>query len=108
MARAGIPPGTPSQVPPFGIDASAAPPQPTLVRVAIAQPKASDAAPEGSGKAAPQTIDTYLPVSFTRGVLLGGLDAPTGGQSQTNPHPILIRLSDNSLLPNRFRAENRE
>jgi conjugal transfer pilus assembly protein TraB len=107
-SRAGMPPGTPSQVPPFGIDASAAPPQPTLVRVAIAQPKASDAAPEGSGKAAPQTIDTYLPVSFTRGVLLGGLDAPTGGQSQTNPHPILIRLSDNSVLPNRFRAEYRE
>ena len=107
-SRAGMPPGTPSQVPPFGIDASAAPPQPTLVRVAIAQPKASDAAPEGSGKAAPQTIDTYLPVSFTRGVLLGGLDAPTGGQSQTNPHPTLIRLSDNSVLPNRFRAEYRE
>jgi conjugal transfer pilus assembly protein TraB len=64
--------------------------------------------PDGSGKAAPQTIDTYLPVSFTRGVLLGGLDAPTGGQSQTNPHPILIRLSDNSVLPNRFRAEYRE
>ena len=103
----GMPPGTPSQVPPFGIEASA-PPQPTLVRVAIAQQKASDAAPEGSGKAAPQTIDTYLPVSFTRGVLLGGLDAPTGGQSQTNPHPILIRLSDNSVLPNRFRAEYRE
>ena len=108
MARAGMPPGTPSQVPPFGIDASAAPPQPSLVRVAIAQPKASDAAPDGSGRAAPQTIDTYLPVSFTRGVLLGGLDAPTGGQSQTNPHPILIRLSDNSVLPNRFRAEYRE
>ena len=103
-----MPPGTPSQVPPFGIDASAAPPQPTLVRVAIAQPKAGDAAPDGSGKPAPQTIDTYLPVSFTRGVLLGGLDAPTGGQSQTNPHPILIRLSDNSVLPNRFRAEYRE
>ena len=107
-APAGMPPGTPSQVLPFGVEASAAPPQPSLVRVAIAQPKASDAAPDGSGKAAPQTIDTYLPVSFTRGVLLGGLDAPTGGQSQTNPHPILIRLSDNSVLPNRFRAEYRE
>ena len=54
------------------------------------------------------TVDTYLPVSFTRGILLGGLDAPTGGQSQSNPHPVLIRLSDNSVLPNRFRAEYRE
>ena len=53
-------------------------------------------------------VDTFLPVSFTRGMLLGGLDAPTGGQSQSNPHPVLIRLSDNSVLPNRFRAEYRE
>jgi conjugal transfer pilus assembly protein TraB len=40
--------------------------------------------------------------------LLGGLDAPTGGQSQSNPHPVLIRLSDNSVLPNRFRGEYRD
>ena len=49
-----------------------------------------------------------MPVSFTRGTLLGGLDAPTGGQSQSNPHPVLIRLSDNSVLPNRFRGEYRD
>ena len=47
-------------------------------------------------------------MSFTRGTLLGGLDAPTGGQSQSNPHPVLIRLSDNSILPNRFRGEYRD
>ena len=47
-------------------------------------------------------------MSFTRGTLLGGLDAPTGGQSQSNPHPVLIRLSDNSVLPNRFRGEYRD
>jgi conjugal transfer pilus assembly protein TraB len=54
------------------------------------------------------TVATFLPVSFTRGTLIGGLDAPTGGQSQSNPHPVLIRLSDNSVLPNRFRGEYRE
>jgi conjugal transfer pilus assembly protein TraB len=54
------------------------------------------------------SIATFLPVSFTRGTLLGGLDAPTGGQSQSNPHPVLIRLSDNSVLPNRFRGEYRD
>ena len=53
-------------------------------------------------------MSTFLPVSFTRGTLLGGLDAPTGGQSQSNPHPVLIRLSDNSVLPNRFRGEYRD
>ncbi|MDD5332887.1 MAG: TrbI/VirB10 family protein [Rhodoferax sp.] len=55
-----------------------------------------------------RTVSTFLPVSFTRGTLLGGLDAPTGGQSQSNPHPVLIRLSDNSILPNRFRGEYRD
>ena len=62
----------------------------------------------GAGSQTTRTVSTFLPVSFTRGTLLGGLDAPTGGQSQSNPHPVLIRLSDNSFLPNRFRAEYRE
>ena len=55
-----------------------------------------------------ETLDSFLPISFTKGQLLGGLDAPTGGQAQSNPHPVLIRLSDNSVLPNRYRAEYRE
>jgi conjugal transfer pilus assembly protein TraB len=54
------------------------------------------------------TVDTYLPVSFTRGILLGGLDAPTGGQAQSNPHPVLVRLEDNAVLPNRFRSNVKE
>jgi conjugal transfer pilus assembly protein TraB len=55
-----------------------------------------------------KSVDNYLPVSFTRAVLLGGLDAPTGGQSQTNPHPVLLRLVDSAVLPNRYRGEVRE
>ncbi len=62
----------------------------------------------GAGARTPPTLSTFLPVSFTRGTLLGGLDAPTGGQSQANPHPVLIRLADNSVLPNRFRGEYRD
>jgi conjugal transfer pilus assembly protein TraB len=38
-------------------------------------------------------------------VLLGGIDAPTGGQAQSNPLPILVRLTDNAILPNRYRSE---
>lgn len=84
------------------------PAQPALVRVAVGSPtKPADGSGEGS-KGSTQTLDTWLPVSFTRGILLGGVDAPTGGVAQTNPHPILIRLSDNSVLPNRFRGEYRE
>jgi conjugal transfer pilus assembly protein TraB len=62
----------------------------------------------GTPAAETRTVSTWLPVSFTRGTLLGGLDAPTGGQAQSNPHPVLIRLSDNAVLPNRFRGEYRE
>ena len=51
----------------------------------------------------------YLPSgSFTRAVLLGGLDAPTGGQAQRNPQPVLLRLADNAILPNQFRARVKE
>ncbi|MCU7370041.1 TraB/VirB10 family protein [Paucibacter sp. O1-1] len=94
------------------------PPVPVISRVTLAdraRPSAT-AGPDGSTRteaaasstSAPKTVSTFLPVSFTRGVLLGGLDAPTGGQSQSNPHPVLIRLSDNSVLPNQFRGEYRE
>jgi conjugal transfer pilus assembly protein TraB len=118
--QSGLPPGTPGQ------DTSparpAVPEAPRIARVSIApRERAADSAPGTSGgaqaSASPagnakaddtRTVSTFLPVSLTRGTLLGGLDAPTGGQSQTNPHPVLIRLSDNSVLPNRMRGEYRE
>ena len=51
----------------------------------------------------------YIPSgAFTRAILLGGLDAPTGGQSQRNPQPVLLRLVDNAVLPNHFRSRIRE
>jgi conjugal transfer pilus assembly protein TraB len=86
---------------------------PVLSRITLAdRPAPSAAAGAAPGAASPaseaRTVSTFLPVSFTRGTLLGGLDAPTGGQSQSNPHPVLIRLSDNSVLPNRFRGEYRD
>lgn len=65
--------------------------------------------------AAPQTTDdgkqskTYIPSgSFMRVALMGGLDAPTGGQAQNNPWPILLRVQDNAFLPNHFRAKVKE
>ena len=72
-----------------------------------AAPKVTANTEPASGAGA-RTVSTFLPVSFTRGTLLGGLDAPTGGQSQSNPQPVLIRLADNSVLPNRFRGEYRD
>jgi conjugal transfer pilus assembly protein TraB len=43
-----------------------------------------------------------------RAVLLSGLDAPTGGQAQNNPHPVLLRVLDHAQLPNRFRSDVRD
>lgn len=59
----------------------------------------------------PPARDTsrYIPSgAFTRAILLGGLDAPTGGQSQRNPQPVLLRLVDNAVLPNHFRSRIKE
>jgi conjugal transfer pilus assembly protein TraB len=108
-----MPPGLPGG-PPAAPMAAPAPAAPVLTRITLAERSttanapaaASNAATAGSGGV--RTVSTFLPVSFTRGTLLGGLDAPTGGQSQSNPHPVLIRLSDNSVLPNRFRGEYRD
>ena len=110
-AAGGFPPGTP---PP--LDVAPPPAAPLITRVTVGGGVGS-AAPAGRGNAEPsasassgdaKSVATFLPVSFTRGTLLGGLDAPTGGQSQSNPHPVLIRLADNSVLPNRFRGEYRD
>lgn len=74
----------------------------------IASFEVSDAkvsAPEAAGKGTEkQDSHSYVPSgSFFRAVLLGGLDAPTGGQAQSNPHPVLMRVQDNAFLPNRYR-----
>ena len=105
----GLPPGAPStlyEAPPIG-----------LVRVTLKETSTPAAGtPNAAGGPVPtsddaakgKSVDNYLPVSFTRAVLLGGIDAPTGGQSQTNPHPVLLRLVDSAVLPNRYRGQVRE
>lgn len=101
------PPGLPDGPPPL----PPAPARPAIVHIQLAAVNASTGTAQ-TNPAAPvaeaDRVTTFLPVSFTRGTLLGGLDAPTGGQAQSNPHPVLIRLADNSVLPNRFRGEYRE
>ena len=53
---------------------------------------------------------SYIPSgTFFHAVLLGGLDAPTGGESSTaNPHPVLMRVDNLAQLPNRFRQNFKE
>ena len=60
----------------------------------------------GESQGNTDTAETYIPSgTFMRGVLLSGLDAPTGGQAQQNPHPVVIEVMDMASLPNKFRAD---
>ncbi|WP_127476685.1 TrbI/VirB10 family protein [Sulfurivermis fontis] len=61
--------------------------------------------PETPKAAASRNIDNYIPAgSFGRAILLTGLDAPTGGASQNNPVPFVVKLKDHGRLPNGFRS----
>ena len=84
-----------------------------IVSVALADGSMVKAAKTSTdaGKANPAARDArrYIPSgAFTRAILLCGLDAPTGGQSQRNPQPVLLRLVDNAMLPNHFRSKIKE
>lgn len=46
--------------------------------------------------------------SFMGGVLLSGVDAPTGGKAKSGPHPILIKIVETAKLPNLFTADLKE
>ena len=115
-ANSAYPPGTPMvnarpseaaapYVPPV-------PPVPALMKVSLgpAGSAATAAAPAASAAAVAEgrsgrSVASFLPVGFTRAVLLGGLAAPTGGQAQSNPVPVLLRMADLSVLPNGYRAQ---
>ena len=70
--------------------------------------EASVAEKEDADKAGAPEKTTIPSGSFMRVALLGGLDAPTGGQAQNNPWPVLMRVQDNAFLPNRYRARVKE
>jgi conjugal transfer pilus assembly protein TraB len=95
------PVGVPPVMPERGIESGEMGPAPDA-----RPPSAADA---GKEKPAAKTPGTYLPSgSFVRAVLLAGLNAPTGGQAQSNPHPVLLRLVDHAQLPNRFRLKAKD
>lgn len=105
-----LPPGRPPGLGANGTSASS--PLPAILSVSLGDGAAlTKAAPATTGdksgadpKKAPKNVGNYMPSgSFTRAVLLNGLDAPTGGQAQKDPQPVLLRLTDNAILPNEFR-----
>ncbi|WP_329832900.1 MULTISPECIES: TraB/VirB10 family protein [Stenotrophomonas] len=51
----------------------------------------------------------YLPTgSLMSGVLITGLDAPTGRTAQTMPIPVLARVKAEAILPSQYRSDVRE
>lgn len=53
--------------------------------------------------------DVFIPAgSILTGVLLNGLDAPTGRKAKKEPMPVLFRIKKEAILPNRFHADVRE
>jgi conjugal transfer pilus assembly protein TraB len=121
----GVPPGKPP-LPPLPGDAVGTAAAPGIFRLSLVDPLGGavvpaagktalgrGATPVGSGDTAhaatprsAKTNETYLPsTAFMRAVLLSGLDAPTGGQAQNNPHPVLLRVLDHAQLPNSFRSD---
>lgn len=100
----GQPAGQPAVVKEMGIESGEMGPAPEA-RTTTGE-ASSD---EKAAKKAAKTPGTYLPSgSFVRAVLLAGLNAPTGGQAQSNPHPVLLRLVDHAQLPNQFRLKAKD
>lgn len=46
--------------------------------------------------------------SIISGVLLNGLDAPTGRNARKDPFPVLVRVQHEAILPNYFQADVKE
>lgn len=77
-----------------------------------AEPQASTGKPSSSASSQPLSNpdnEIYIPAgSILSGVLLTGVDAPTGLQSKRDPIPALMRVKHEAILPNRFRSDVRE
>lgn len=72
----------------------------------VKTPPGAPAAQRTDPKNIAKTTQNYLPSGmFGQAVLLSGLDAPTGGQAQSNPHPVLLQLLNPANLPNQYRYD---
>lgn len=62
-----------------------------------------------SSQAKDEDESIYMPAgSILTGVLINGMDAPTGQGARRDPFPSTLRLQKEAILPNRFRADVRE
>lgn len=53
-----------------------------------------------------QEREAFLPAgSILTGVLLNGLEAPTGKGARKDPYPVLVRIQKEAILPNEFQSD---
>jgi len=68
----------------------------------ISNPSASEIKPEAENK---KKFQIYLPPSFMEATLLSGLDAPTTTTGNSDPVPVLLRIKELAILPNKVRGD---
>lgn len=53
-----------------------------------------------------KTLENTIPAgTFAKAVLLGGVDASTSINAQSDPRPVLLRIIDHGKLPRRFQSD---
>ena len=53
--------------------------------------------------------EMFIPAgSMLKGVLLAGLDAPTGNEARKDPFPVNVRIQTDAIMPNSWRADIKE
>lgn len=53
--------------------------------------------------------EMFIPAgSMLKGVLLAGLDAPTGSDARQDPFPVNVRIQTDAIMPNGWRADLKE
>ena len=83
------------------------PPRTLQIRTVASSESPKSGAQAGSGQAEEGAV--YVPAgAMLKGVLLNGLDMPTGQGARKDPAPALIRVKHQAILPNRVRADVRE
>lgn len=66
-------------------------------------------ATNGEAQQKPQTPKVFIPAgTMLTGMLMTGLDAPTGREAASQPVPVLVRIKENAVLPNEYSADYRE
>jgi conjugal transfer pilus assembly protein TraB len=87
------------------------PPPPAYggIRTIQAEPPARPSKPVTNAQADTKPETFYLPAgSMITGVLLAGVDAPSGQRGSRDPIPVLARVKRDAVLPSRYRADVKE